>query len=150
MDKEGQSANLDLSSLTITAHYNPEVADMDQFPTSVKSLIQASKYTLPYTTDADGDTNFSYKILQEVSSARVDSTTQYVYQGKNAKNEDATYVCCEDKNVSLQPGSYRYYVQAGGITWPLDVNVKVNAVERIEVQPKSGAVSYTHLTLPTT
>ena len=27
---------------------------------------------------------------------------------------------------------YRYYVQAGGITWPLDVNVKVNAVERID------------------
>ena len=144
VDKEGQSADLDLSSLTITAHYNPEVAEKDQFPTSVKSLIQASKYTLPYTTDADGDTNFSYKILQEVSSARVDSTTQYVYQGKNAKNEDATYVCCEDKNVSLQPGCYRYYVQAGGITWPLDVNVKVNAVERIEVQPKSGDVL--HLT----
>ena len=144
VDKEGQSADLDLSSLTITAHYNPEVAEKDQFPTSVKSLIQASKYTLPYTTDADGDTNFSYKILQEVSSARVDSTTQYVYQGKNAKNEDATYVYCEDKNVSLQPGSYRYYVQAGGITWPLDVNVKVNAVERIEVQPKSGDVL--HLT----
>ncbi len=144
VDKEGQSADLDLSSLTITAHYNPEVASKDQFPTSVKSLIQASKYTLPYTTDADGDTNFSYKILQEVSSARVDSTTQYVYQGKNAKNEDATYVCCEDKNVSLQPGCYRYYVQAGGITWPLDVNVKVNAVERIEVQPKSGDVL--HLT----
>lgn len=144
VDKEGQSADLDLSSLTITAHYNPEVASKDQFPTSVKSLIQASKYTLPYTTDADGDTNFSYKILQEVSSARVDSTTQYVYQGKNAKNEDATYVYCEDKNVSLQPGSYRYYVQAGGITWPLDVNVKVNAVERIEVQPKSGDVL--HLT----
>lgn len=144
VDKEGQSADLDLSSLTITAHYNPEVAEKDQFPTSVKSLIQASKYTLPYTTDADGDTNFSYKILQEVSSARVDSTTQYVYQGKNAKDEDATYVYCEDKNVSLQPGSYRYYVQAGGITWPLDVNVKVNAVERIEVQPKSGDVL--HLT----
>lgn len=144
VDKEGQSADLDLSSLKITAHYNPEVASKDQFPTSVKSLIQASKYTLPYTTDADGDTNFSYKILQEVSSARVDSTTQYVYQGKNAKNEDATYVYCEDKNVSLQPGSYRYYVQAGGITWPLDVNVKVNAVERIEVQPKSGDVL--HLT----
>ncbi len=144
VDKEGQSADLDLSSLKITAHYNPEVASKDQFPTSVKSLIQASKYTLPYTTDADGDTNFSYKILQEVSSARVDSTTQYVYQGKNAKNEDATYVCCEDKNVSLQPGCYRYYVQAGGITWPLDVNVKVNAVERIEVQPKSGDVL--HLT----
>lgn len=144
VDKEGQSANLDLSSLTITAHYNPEVADMDQFPTSVKSLIRDSEYTLPYTTDADADTNFSYKILQEVSSARVDNTTQYVYQGKNAKNEDATYVCCEDKNVSLQPGSYRYYVQAGGITWPLDVNVKVNAVERIEVQPKSGDVL--HLT----
>lgn len=144
VDKEGQSADLDLSSLTITAHYNPEVAEKDQFPTSVKSLIQASKYTLPYTTDANGDTNFSYKILQEVSSARVDSTTQYVYQGKNAKNEDATYVCCEDKNVSLQPGCYRYYVQAGGITWPLDVNVKVNAVERIEVQPKSGDVL--HLT----
>ena len=144
VDKEGQSANLDLSSLTITAHYNPEVADMDQFPTSVKSLIRDSEYTLPYTTDADADTNFSYKILQEVSSARVDNTTQYVYQGKNAKNEDATYVCCEDKNVSLQPGCYRYYVQAGGITWPLDVNVKVNAVERIEVQPKSGDVL--HLT----
>lgn len=144
VDKEGQSANLDLSSLTITAHYNPEVADMDQFPTSVKSLLRDSEYTLPYTTDADADTNFSYKILQEVSSARVDNTTQYVYQGKNAKNEDATYVSCEDKNVSLQPGSYRYYVQAGGITWPLDVNVKVNAVERIEVQPKSGDVL--HLT----
>ena len=144
VDKEGQSAELDLSSLTITAHYNPEVASEEQFPTSVKGLIQDLKYTLPYTTDANGDTNFSYKILQEVSSARVDSTTQYVYQGKNAKNEDATYVYCEDKNVSLQPGSYRYYVQAGGITWPLDVNVKVNAVERIEVQPKSGDVL--HLT----
>lgn len=138
------SVNFDFSSLEITASYDNIVTKMEALPNSVKNLIGDGEYNLPYTTDPEGDTNFAYKVLKEVNSATVNETIQYVYNNENFKGENASYVTCEEQSVSLQSGDYRYYVQAGGITWPLDVHVIVNEVKAIEVKPVSGDVL--HLT----
>ena len=128
-------ATLDLSTLKITAKYNEKAALLDQLPVDEKGNVQSGEFSMVYTTDPECNTNYNYKVLKPVEDSYLQGG-QYTYTGKSAATDDAedmTYITCQDDKLKLGVGTYRYYVQAAGETWPLDVTVKQNVVSSINV-----------------
>lgn len=126
VEKEDGKAVFDLSSLNVKAMYNKDIKNVDQLPTDEAGNVRQGEFSLKYTKDPKASTNFNYKVLKEATGASANGQYTYTANGK-------TYITCQEDKLELGVGTYHYYVQAAGETWPLDVVVEQNTVNSLSV-----------------
>lgn len=128
VEKEDGKAVFDLSSLNVKAMYNKDIKNVDQLPTDEAGNVRQGEFSLKYTKDPKASTNFNYKVLKEATGASANGQYTYTANGK-------TYITCQEDKLELgvSKDPYRFYVQAAGETWPLDVVVEQNTVNSLSV-----------------
>lgn len=131
VERKDDKAVLDLSSLDVKAKFNAEIQDLDQLPTDEAGNVRQGEFELKYTKDPNAGTNFNYKVLTKATDEAANG--QYAYTTKDGK-----YITCKEDKLELSVNEnpeepYRFYVQAAGEIWPLDVYVEQNAVKELGV-----------------
>ncbi len=127
VETEDQKVTFDLSSLEIFAKYNENITVLDQLPTDEAGNVRTGEFRLQYTKDPKADTNFNYKVLTKATEAS--ASGQYAYtDGTGVK-----YITCQEDKLELGVGTYHYYVQAAGETWPLTIKVQQNKISKLKV-----------------
>lgn len=124
-------ATFDLSTLKIAAQYNDKASVLDQLPVDKNGNVLNETFELQYTNDPGSSTNFNYKILTKVDDSYIQGK-QYIYTDKDG----VKYITCQEDKLELGVGTYHYYVQAAGETWPLTIEVKQNKISKIKVSIK--------------
>ena len=127
VEMEDQKVTFDLSSLEIFAKYNENITTLDQLPTDEAGNVRTGEFRLQYTKDSKADTNFNYKVLTEATEAS--ASGQYTYTDEKG----VKYITCQKDKLELGVGTYHYYVQAAGETWPLTIEVKQNKISKLKV-----------------
>lgn len=122
-----------INNMNIFATYNQTAIEKDH-ELAAKNLANG-KMKLSYTTDKNASTNFNYKVLEKIDANKVTGKDQYVYKdGKDC------YVACQKDSLTLTANDepYRYFIQAAGKIYPLNIKVEKNELDSIKVRTVSG------------